>query len=223
MHAHCRGTLTPRPNWLVLTFERRYDDLPEWTVFTQGSPQVHNPRIETLLNDLVQLHSETGFQCLTCGYKRARIGTPYDCDDTGRPVDYEINTATYQVVGDYDIDLGVEIFMKQNSLNFGVPSSEVAENLLSSTGVMPREDVPAVLPFCIAAIFAVHRDNIQQHPRQVYESLMRSLFSTAQQQMLVAGGSDLYTKWNCSGCGAMTSVGYIFERLWPILFKKQRG
>jgi len=124
--------------------------------------------------------------------------------------------------------------MNKNSLDFGVPPSELAENLLSSTGVMPREDVPAVLPFCFAAIFAVHRDNIQQHPRQVYESLMSSLFSPTQQQMLAAaGGSDSYTKWNCpwtpaidgreAGCETLPKAGYLFERLWPTIFKKQRG
>jgi len=213
---------------------RRYDDLPEWTVFTQGSPQTHSPIIETLLNDSVHFDSETGFQCLTCGYLKDYIGLPYHCDDTGgRPVDYEINAATYQVVGDFPFDWGVDNFMNKNSRDFGVPPSELAENLLSSTGVMPREDVPAVLPFCFAAIFAVHRDNIQQHPRQVYESLMRSLFSPTQLQMLAEGGSDSYTKWNCpwtpaidgreAHCEALPKAGYLFERLWPTIFKKQRG
>lgn len=198
-----------------------YDDLPDWTVFAQGDPFPHSPNFINLVNSGFEKSHLPGLKCLTCEY-RSDIpgGDKQGCKaSNNEPVMYKISSLSAQVLG-APFDSGVANFMKQHSEQTRMIKDEMIARILKMIGMYRGN---GHLDFCYSAIFAVHRDNILQHPKNVYEKLMQQYFDPPVESPSIPLG-DSPNRWNCSEpspwCRGKPYLGYIYERLWVTIFSK---
>lgn len=168
-----------------------FDELPTYTVFTQGDPFTHNPNMIQTLKD-IELTGK--FNALSSGWK---FGYPKEYTmENNQCRTYLMDTRTFQVNNFYDD--GVERFVKLALKDAGLKkSSDLMCNVCKQVGlVIP----PRHIYFVYSALFAVHKDAIKSNDISVYENLYRYLHSKNLQ-----GGAQ----------------GYILERLWYYIFTHQ--
>lgn len=200
-----------------------YDNLTDWTVFTQADPFPHSPNFVELVNsEEFRLHrdgderSSDGLRCFSCQYTEDVPGGGKGCRESDNmPVTYTISTRSAQVLGTTH-DTGVAQFMSNHALSYGIPERYLFSTILKNAGI---HGMRGTTDFCYGAIFAVHRDNILQHPKETYEKLMAEYFEGP-----VPDEGESPDKWNCteeedSWCRGKWSSGYVYERMWMRFFQ----
>ena len=176
----------------------RYDSLADITVFTQGNPFTHSPRMLQLL-EFTRLKAMPSYQTLSLKYM--------GLDDA------EIPIPPVEVIGDEKYtreetfslftldairfhDLGTcsfyEDYLKYCELPYG---TNIMHHFFATVGLpdrVPSEQLIGNFPY--AALFVTHKLNVLQHPKRVYERIAKTS-----------------TQHPC--------IGFIIERCWRMLFE----
>jgi len=185
----------------LLHIINNYDRLAEWTLFTQGSPEVHSNA--SFDEALARVDFTSRLQCLTCQYLPGK--PDYGCLN-GPIRTYGISPETFQVVRPTEwSDPGVDHFMSLHGMDIGVDPHMIAPHFFKSVGLPPKN---GTLDFCYGAIMLVHRSRILQHPREVWLKMWKYLM------MPKVNGDAPALDCRALKCKGRHFGGYVFERLW---------
>lgn len=154
-----------------------YDNLDEYTIFTQGDPFKHSPSFLQIIDNLNKNQTYKNYQPLSCIWLENSEVPPieyikYDKScyiDNKYPIYMElIDDNLCQVLyPDYGIMPIIQEFKKLHRI-------KVQDKILPYiTKILLLENKvrTSYLKFNWGAIFGVHKDNIKQHSKEFYENL----------------------------------------------------
>lgn len=180
----------------------RWDDLADYTIFTQGDPLEHSPDFIKLLS-----YPFTETQPLSWRWKEwddvFGVGAipplntrlthkEYWIDDCRIYVEY-LNHSFQPLLPHYYFDFGRDLFLSRCRKSFKVGQDETLRDYFWKKIFGDSEKPPLFIPFCFAGIFGVSKRVIQSRNKSFYENCLSMLLEHS-------------------------VSGYIFERLWLSIF-----
>lgn len=158
-----------------------YDDLADMTIFCQGDPFPHSP---DFLNLLKHTAAYSSVQPLTDRYLDVSKIPPKHILET-HTHDHLCGSRVYVApicfknfaVIDYHDHGGYDVYENTaNHFNFE-NGTNVMEWLMKTNGFNIHKPIPSIGYFCYAAIFAVKKESILQHPKSAYVNLKNMIAS----------------------------------------------
>lgn len=190
-----------------------YDNLAEWTIFSQGDPFEHAPgwMDEKWVNFGSQgLDKEAELQCLTCQFNATVPYSDGSSCATG-PRLYGMRASDFQVVYPKPfMGKGVKHFVDFVSNDLKINSTDLAKYYMKVMDIPGQPTPPPIMDLCFSGIMIVNKKRIQRVPKQSWLNLHKWFMNST-----AAGGTP---GPSCDNCRSHPYRGYIVERFWFTLF-----